>query len=524
MSTSTEGYSPSYDVLIVGAGIAGSALAHALSTFPPRPRPLRICVLERSLAEPDRIVGELLQPGGVNALRSLGLEWCLEGIDAVPVHGYCCVLRGKPVQISYPGGAQGRSFHHGRFIQQLREAAKAASGVEVVEATATELIQCPLTGRVLGVRAVRKEAGGSVTTDDTEGGAPSEKRKGAEPMKEAFYADLTVLADGCFSNFRNAVFAERPRPDTRSHFVGAVLENAKLPIPQHGTVALVEGYGPVLLYQISEHDTRMLVDVKAPLPADLKSHILTNILPQLPQALHKPIEDSLARERLRRMPNSFLPPAPQHSMRTRPGALLLGDAWNMRHPLTGGGMTVALTDVVLVRKLIGELRKSDPDALIRAEDVLKRRWFWERKSLASMVNILSVALYDLFGADDRELEVLRTGCFKYFELGGECITGPVSLLAGIAPSPALLFRHFFAVAFYSIWVLFTHPRPQAGAKPAGVSNGHANGHVNGHAQKDVVYSRPSIFEYPALAILSVRVFWTACVVFLPLMWTEIRWW
>ncbi len=29
-----------------------------------------------------------------------------------------------------------------------------------------------------------------------------------------------------------------------------------------------------------------------------------------------------------------------------------------------------------------------------------------------------------------ELDVLRTGCFKYFELGGECVNGPVSLLAG----------------------------------------------------------------------------------------------
>ncbi|KAJ3005055.1 hypothetical protein NUW54_g4513 [Trametes sanguinea] len=61
-------WSTSYDVLIVGAGIAGSALAHALSTAAKeRSRPLRICLLERSLAEPDRIVGELLQPGGIMA-------------------------------------------------------------------------------------------------------------------------------------------------------------------------------------------------------------------------------------------------------------------------------------------------------------------------------------------------------------------------------------------------------------------------------------------------------------------------
>lgn len=30
---------------------------------------------------------------------------------------------------------------------------------------------------------------------------------------------------------------------------------------------------------------------------------------------------------------------------------------------------------------------------------------------------------------DENLEVLKTGCFKYFEMGGDCIDGPVSLLS-----------------------------------------------------------------------------------------------
>lgn len=38
------------------------------------------------------------------------------------------------------------------------------------------------------------------------------------------------------------------------------------------------------------------------------------------------------------MNNRSMPAAPS----TTPGALLLGDSFNMRHPLTGGGMTVAL--------------------------------------------------------------------------------------------------------------------------------------------------------------------------------------
>lgn len=88
---------------------------------------------------------------------------------------------------------------------------------------------------------------------------------------------------------------------------------------------------------------------------------------------------------------------------------------------------------------------------------------------------------------DELLAVLRTGCFKYFECGGECINGPVSLLSGIAPSVLLLAYHFFAVAFYSIWVMFTHPRviSQPGEKP--------------------VYAIPSLDQYPFLLVKSVQV-------------------
>jgi squalene monooxygenase len=237
--------SSQYDVLIVGAGIAGSALAHALSQSLALPR--RIALLERSLAEPDRIVGELLQPAGVAFLDKLGLQGALEGIDAIPVHGYAVVHDGRIVHIPYPDGREGRSFHHGLFVQGLREYAIRAKNVDVIEATVNELVE--EEGRVVGVRATRSS--------------------GKE--KEVFRADLTIIADGCFSNFRSTVQGPSARPsNTRSHFCGTILKGARLPIPQHGTVALVRGHGPVLLYQISEHDTRMLVDVKGPVPSDLK--------------------------------------------------------------------------------------------------------------------------------------------------------------------------------------------------------------------------------------------------------------
>ncbi|KAJ7630502.1 squalene epoxidase-domain-containing protein [Roridomyces roridus] len=468
-----------YDIIVVGAGVAGSSLAHALATAK-RASPLRIAVIERSLDEPDRIVGELMQPGGVLALRKVGLESVLENIDAATVKGYCVCDAGKIVEIPYPGKHEGRSFHHGRLIMNLRAAVRRAPCVDLIEGTVTDLIEDSSSARkVLGVRATLK---------------------GLEE-KRSFYASLVIIADGCYSNFRSAVL--RPtamKPVVKSHFVGAVLKDAVLPLPNYGTVALIRGSGPVLLYQISKHDTRILIDVKQPVPDDLKTHILTHIAPQLPSSVQLPLKIALDTDRLRRMPNSYLPSAPQGSASTKPGIILIGDSWNMRHPLTGGGMTVALNDVAILAPLLASV--SDLRDWDRIAPVLDR-WFEDRKPLASTVNMLSVALYDLFGADAPELEVLRTGCFKYFELGGECINGPVSILSAIVPSPALLAYHFFSVALYSIWVMFTHPRvvpSPSGEKPRLV--------------------RPRVDEYPFLFLKGIRVFYTACVVFGPLLWME----
>lgn len=55
---------------------------------------------------------------------------------------------------------------------------------------------------------------------------------------------------------------------------------------------------------------------------------------------------------IKSMPNRSMPASPYPT----PGALLMGDAFNMRHPLTGGGMTVALSDIVVLRNLLRPLR------------------------------------------------------------------------------------------------------------------------------------------------------------------------
>lgn len=59
-------------MIIVGAGVVGCAAAKAFGEDG-----RKVLLLERDLSEPDRIVGELMQPGGMEALNQLGMQGTL---------------------------------------------------------------------------------------------------------------------------------------------------------------------------------------------------------------------------------------------------------------------------------------------------------------------------------------------------------------------------------------------------------------------------------------------------------------
>lgn len=469
------------EVVVVGAGIFGCGVSIALAN-----QGRSVILLERSLQEPDRIVGELLQPGGVQALEKLGLRDCLEEIDAIKVFGYDVIYYGKEVRIPYPENArdeedaetvksdemrgtkrkrpEGRSFHHGRFITRLREKAQAHPNITVCEATATDLVRSSQAdARVLGVQATM------------------------QGREDAFFGSLTIIADGYASKFRKELRTDKPV--AKSKFWGLELIDAPLPMPNHGHVVLGDG-PPALFYQIGTHETRALIDIPENLPTasvaagGVKGHLRNVVLPSLPSNLRPSFEAAISKDRLRSMPNSFLPPTTNRT----PGLVVLGDAMNMRHPLTGGGMTVAFNDAVLLSNL---LSPAEVPSLDNIKLVLKqmRAFHWQRKNLSSVINILAQALYSLFAADDAQLKALQMGCFEYFKLGGNCIDGPVGLLAGIIRQPFVLFYHFFAVALYAMWIYIT----SQGA-----------------------------LMVPVRAVLSMGVFYKACIVLFPYIFSELR--
>ncbi|KAG6520248.1 hypothetical protein ZIOFF_017286 [Zingiber officinale] len=238
----------------------------------------RVHGIERDLSEPDRRAGESLHPGGYLKLLELGLEDCVDEIDAQRVIGYTLFKDRKSTRLAYPlekhhEDVAGRSFRNGRFVQRMREKAISLNNVQLEQGTVTSLIE--ENGTVEGVVY---------------------KTNSGEEQREAF-APLTIVCDGAFSNLRRTLYSPK--------------------IPSIAT-------------------------------GEMSNFLKTAMAPQVPTELHDPFIEVIDKGSFRSVPNKSMSTAPHPT----PGALLLGDAFNMRHPLSGGGMMVALSDIVVLRDLL----------------------------------------------------------------------------------------------------------------------------------------------------------------------------
>ncbi|KAK6117410.1 hypothetical protein DH2020_048866 [Rehmannia glutinosa] len=392
------------DIIIVGAGVAGAALAYTLGKDGRRVR-----VIERDLSEPDRIVGEVLQPGGYLKLLELGLQDCVENIDAQRMIGYAIFKDGKRAKLPYPlekfnSDVAGRGFHNGRFVQKMRE--KAATLPNIKPKLAKSCIAC----------------------------------------------------DGCFSNLRRSLC--NPKVDVLSSSVGLILEHCKLPFPNHGHAILADP-SPFLFYSISSTETRCLVDIPAgqKLPSlangDMAKYLKRVVAPQVPPELHDAFISAVDRGNIRTMRNGSMPATPC----PKPGALMIGDAFNMRHALTGGGMMMALSDIVVLQNILRNLRD------LKDTDLLSKHlesFYTLRKPVAFTINTMAGALYKVSSASaDQARKEMHEAVFDYLSIGGVFAKGPVSLLSGLNLRPMSLLLHFSAAGIYGVGrLLIPFPTPK----------------------------------------------------------------
>lgn len=413
------------DVIIVGGGVVGSALAHTFGKMKKR-----VINIERDLTEPDRIVGELLQPGGFGKLKELGLEHTTQGIDAATVVGYGVFFNGEQVRLTYPNlngdveNPTGRAFHYGRFVMNLRKAAREQETVQVVEGVVTALIEDE-TSTVKGV-TYKLMSDQSVHT---------------------IRAPLTIVANGAGSTFTKKLNTAEPK--VISHFIGLELQGSApqdLPFPGCGNV-FVTPHGPVLCYPTSSNSVRCLIDFTVnDLPnvnnGDMAKRLRQVYAPVMPEKIRQHFLDAIDQGRIRSAPNREM----AAEAVTKKGCILIGDAFNCRHPLTGGGMTVGLSDVVQIRDCFQHVNLYDGK---QVEDALAQ-FYVKRKKVASTINILANALYAIFAASGKDdtSDAMKQAVFEYFKRGGNCVTGPVGLLGGLIESPYILLMHFFSVALY----------------------------------------------------------------------------
>ncbi|KAK9678443.1 hypothetical protein RND81_11G211700 [Saponaria officinalis] len=368
--------------------------------------------------------GELLHPGGYLKLIELGLEDCIENVDAQKVVGYQFYKDGKKLTLTYPlqkfgSNVAARSFYNGRFVQRLREKAASLPNLKLEQGMVTSLIE--EHGIVKGVNY---------------------KTKNSEESKA--YAPLTVVCDGYASNLRS--FFCSPK-DTQLSF------------PDRRHIVLADP-SMILFYPISSIEVRCLVDVAVgpgqKLPSvtngDMAKFLKTVIAPQVPPELYEPLVEAIDEGKIRSLPSRSMPATP----RPTPGAILVGDAFNMGHPFTGGGMVVALSDVVILRNLLRPLKDLNDSA------ALCKYLVFLLPTQASVINTMAGLFYKVFCVSpDEAHNEMWDALFDYLSLGGECSNGPAALLGGVKPQPLRLAAHFLAVAIYAFGrLLLPYPSPK----------------------------------------------------------------
>ncbi|KAK3898974.1 squalene epoxidase-domain-containing protein [Staphylotrichum tortipilum] len=277
--------------------------------------------------------------------------------------------------------------------------------VTLLETTAVEILRDKRTGAVTGAVCSRL------------GNPPHE------------YQPLVILADGGTSNFRSEFTPHRPK--AQSSFWALEMTDVKL--PRHGYAYGVLGAAPpILIYQISARQTRILIDIPDTTHQRLgsnravRAYIRNSIIPIVPSSVRPSLEKAIEEGRLRSMPNAWLP-----------------------HPVTGAGMTVALKDAVLLAELLSP--KNIP-SLADSGAVLKalRSFHWKRKAHSAILNILAQALYLLFLSEDPALGIMQRGFINYVQQGEKYFAEPAWLMGGVIDAPLLLFYHFFRVTLHSI--------------------------------------------------------------------------
>jgi 2-polyprenyl-6-methoxyphenol hydroxylase-like FAD-dependent oxidoreductase len=190
----------SYDIITVGGGLGGAALAKVMAE-----KGARVLVLERTREFKDRIRGEVLAPWGQAAAQRLGLRDILLPFSNEMRHWHSFLngvqIMQRDVCATTPTGYAMLCYFHPDMQNKMLEAA-AAAGAEVRRGVAVRAVECGTTPKV---------------TIDQDG----------KPVDLA--ARLVVGVDGRESSVRKWCGFETRRDRPRRFFAGLLVEGVTAP-------------------------------------------------------------------------------------------------------------------------------------------------------------------------------------------------------------------------------------------------------------------------------------------------------
>jgi 2-polyprenyl-6-methoxyphenol hydroxylase-like FAD-dependent oxidoreductase len=401
---------PEFDVVVVGGGLSGCALATALADGR-----RRILVLEARKGRNPRFNGELIHPFGVDALDAAGLYEPAKAKGGVDIEGFAV----------FPGAGQPPSVLPYREIPDCRPHGFAMDHHEMVDALRAETKKRPGVELRFGERVtevLRKE----------------ERVVGVATPSGRVRAHLVFACDGRHSKIRSLLeVGERAR--LISYMAAARLPGHRLPRPGYGHI-LLGAWGPVIVYPIGDNDARTNVDLPADMDRGLSACAALIRREYLPH-----LEPSVAAAIGAALDSGELEMAANYSITTDdcvvPGAALVGDATGCSHPVTATGMTVGLNDTRLIRRALDGVALDDAARV----DAALARYGRERNDFVRARQVLSDALYEVFRGDDDGTRAIRAGIFRYWNGSSRSRARSMALLSGHESGLPAFMREYLMV-------------------------------------------------------------------------------